>query len=618
MPIHSSLRILGQALRDLERSFVPLVGFDIVFRVMSSLLLAPLTATLLLVLIRTTGHDAIGNFEIAEFLLSPVGVLAILVSGITGLFLVYLEHAGLVLIAEAALRGRRLSSLSAFLGMLRGMPRLLALGTRQFLLLASLGTPFLLAVGAVYAALWSGFDLYYLTTTKPPRFWVGAGVAGLLLAVYGVLAIRLALRWLVAVPALLLEGAGPIEAMRRSTQRTRRGWKRNLTVFVLIFVGVVGTEAAVLAAFTYLGDLAVNSAQDSETLLIWLGVLVAINVAIVSAFGFLGTALNALAIVRIDQEWRTAESSTQELPDSLVVLAPRHTPRQARLTLLGTLGAMIVMVSLATHTLIESLDLRPSIAITAHRGDAARAPENTLAAIELAIEAGADYAEIDVQLSADGVVFVFHDEDLRRIAGDPRRVTALSFDELSQIDAGSWVDPKFRDQRIPSLESVIEAARDRIGLNIELKFPTDGSALAPLAKGVIEVVRRSGAADQCVLSSLSFQGLDIVRREAPDLTIGSIVFQAVGNPARLDVDFLSVREAVATDTLIARAHRAGMEVHVWSVSDPDRLFGLLSRGVDNVITSRPSEMVAKRAELAELGNVERLLLRYREGLSWWR
>lgn len=613
----SSVRILGLAIRDLVRLFVPLLGYDILFRVTSSVLLVPATAAILLLMVRATGREAVGNLEIAVFLLSPLGVATLLVTGILSLSLLYLEHAGLILIGQAALGGRRISALSAYLATARGLPRLLELGVRQLVVLAILAVPFLVPVGIAYGMLWSGYDLYYLTNERPPQFWIGAGVAALAAAAYALVAIPLALRWLVALPALLVDRARPAQAMRLSAERTSGTRGRNFAVLALVVLGVTGAEAIALAAYTYLSDMLLDRVTESETLIAWLGLLMATNFVIVSAFSFVATALSALAVVRIDQEWREQHPMPVVAGAPSYEWPPRRTGKTIRLAVLGTLGTLMVVVSLTCYALIESLELRPAIAITAHRGDSARAPENTLASIEQAIEAGADYAEIDVQLSADGVVFVFHDEDLRRIAGDPRRVTALTFDELRQIDAGAWFEERFAGERIPSLAELIDAVGDRIRLNIELKFPTDGSAPAPLAREVVRVVREKNFADRCVLSSLSFGGLAEIRRLAPELTIGSIIFQAVGNPARLDVDFLSVREAIANEALIAAAHRAGKAVHVWSVHNPDLLFGLISRGVDNVITSTPAAMVERRAELAQLSNLDRLLLWYREGLSWW-
>src|SRR5262249_22055869 len=95
---------------------------------------------------------------------------------------------------------------------------------------------------------------------------------------------------------------------------------------------------------------------------------------------------------------------------------------------------------------------RPLVRVTAHRGHARAAPENTLSAIRKAIESGADYVEMDVQQTADGVVVLLHDRDLKRVAGVSRRLDELSYDEVRKLDVGSWFDPAFAGERVPTLE----------------------------------------------------------------------------------------------------------------------------------------------------------------------
>src|SRR5262249_52464607 len=123
------------------------------------------------------------------------------------------------------------------------------------------------------------------------------------------------------------------------------------------------------------------------------------------------------------------------------------------------------------------------VLVTAHRGNAHAAPENTLAAIRKAIESGADYAEVDVQRTADGVVVLLHDRDLKRVAGDSRRLDTLTHAEVRKLDVGSWFDPSFAGERVPTLAEVIELAGGRMKLNIELKFFAPARP-APGARGL--------------------------------------------------------------------------------------------------------------------------------------
>lgn len=133
----------------------------------------------------------------------------------------------------------------------------------------------------------------------------------------------------------------------------------------------------------------------------------------------------------------------------------------SRLILLTTMGAATVAAVLGTVTILESIHVPIKVEITAHRGAAAVAPENTLAAIEAAITLGADRIEIDAMHTTDDIVVVFHDTDLRRLVGDPRRVNEITLAELRVIDVGTWFGVAFAGERIPTIEEVVNATRDR-------------------------------------------------------------------------------------------------------------------------------------------------------------
>ena len=108
--------------------------------------------------------------------------------------------------------------------------------------------------------------------------------------------------------------------------------------------------------------------------------------------------------------------------------------------------------------------------ITAHRGSSLAAPENTLSAVQAAIDDLADSVEIDVQLSRDGVVVLGHDASLKRVAGVNRPISALNWEELQKLDVGSWFSKSYEGTRIPALSEVLELCSQKIGLNIEIKY----------------------------------------------------------------------------------------------------------------------------------------------------
>src|SRR5512143_1091036 len=107
--------------------------------------------------------------------------------------------------------------------------------------------------------------------------------------------------------------------------------------------------------------------------------------------------------------------------------------------------------------------------VIAHRGSAAYAPENTLAAFQLAAEQGADAIELDVDLTRDGHMVIMHDATIDRTTDGHGRVGDLTLEELRRVDAGAWKDAAFQGERVPLLEEVFEAVGQRLLINVEIK-----------------------------------------------------------------------------------------------------------------------------------------------------
>ena len=222
--------------------------------------------------------------------------------------------------------------------------------------------------------------------------------------------------------------------------------------------------------------------------------------------------------------------------------------------------------------------------ITAHRGSSAAAPENTLAAFQLAIADGADLCELDVVQAGDGMIVVTHDTNLRRVSGVDLDVWDASAEQISALEAGSHFDETFRGEPVPSLDQVLEAVKGRLGLNLELKAHGRERGFA---EAVIEAIQRHGVAEACVVTSLDADLLRQVRGMSPGLRLGLILTATSVVAPPVDVDLYSVEQEVATLAFIQHAHQEGREVHVWTVNTRADMERFIARGADSLITSHP-------------------------------
>ena len=221
-----------------------------------------------------------------------------------------------------------------------------------------------------------------------------------------------------------------------------------------------------------------------------------------------------------------------------------------------------------------------------HRGASGHAPENTLGAIQLAAEMGAEMVEFDVQFSADGHPMLIHDPTLERTTNSRGRVKNKALSELKIIESGSWFGRKWSHEKIPTLAETLTRFGERLKFNIEIKG--DGQISREIQ--VIEVVRNSGYADRCIITSFDHPCIDRVAVAAPELKIGYITKVWRKHYLTDKVDVLSLKKNLVTEKRVTAAHAAGKEVHVWTVNEVEDMGRLLDLNVDAIITNYPDRL----------------------------
>lgn len=249
------------------------------------------------------------------------------------------------------------------------------------------------------------------------------------------------------------------------------------------------------------------------------------------------------------------------------------------------------------------LNTLPQPVIFAHRGASAHAPENTLAAFELAVEQGADAVELDVKLSADGHVIVIHDATVDRTTGARGRVKDMPLAQLRELEAGGFFAEKFRGEKIPTLEEVFETVGKKTFINVELtnyNTPRDH-----LVESVCILVKKFGLQNRVLFSSFLPGNLAAARRYLPEAPTGLLALSGVlGLWARSfgfafgKYDALHPNRKNATPQQVYFAHRLGKRIHVWTVNEEADLRRLFKWGVDGVFTDDPQLAVKIRGEKA--------------------
>ena len=605
MPVRA-MRVFIGAVGDFLRAWPRLLATDMVYKIIAFVVLIPLVGIVLEFFMSTTDSAVLADQDILFFVLSPMGLAALVVVGAVSLAILTLEQACMMAIGFGEIRDLHVRTTDALWYGARHAWSVTMLALRIFIRVLVIALPFLVVGGLVYLLLLREHDINFYLAERPPVFLFAAGAVVALLMVMAVLIIRRLLSWAFALPLVLFEGVGPAQALATSAERTE-GHKL-LVGTTLVAWGAVATllSAAPLAIIGTVGRWIVPKAAGSMTVLV---IVMGGFLLLWGLLNLLVTLINAamFALLTIRLYDRFGSSPDAHLSSRAISekLATRDRRRMSMKWALTGLAVAAVLAAVGGYLFMDNVRLEDDVVVIAHRGAAGSAPENTLASVALAVEQGADIVEIDVQETADGEVVVVHDSDLMRVGGAAVKIWEATYDELLVVDVGSWYGAEFSGQRVPTLEQVLEICKGRSKVDIELKYYGHNDRLE---ERVAEIVERMGMEDEVVLMSLVYDIVLSMKALRPDWTVGLLTAKAVGDLTTSEADFLAVHVGIASSGFVRRAHAAGKEVYVWTVNDKINMSRMMSRGVDGVITDHPALARQVLKDRAELSSAERLML----------
>ena len=230
----------------------------------------------------------------------------------------------------------------------------------------------------------------------------------------------------------------------------------------------------------------------------------------------------------------------------------------------------------------------PGVAISAHRGGSIEAPENTIESFEYSIELGSSYIETDVQLSSDGIPYIFHDDDLKRLFGKNIIFNSLHSDEIDELIL-------FDKYKIPTLESTLQKFPDTL---FQIDVKTDEVVLPTM-----EVIKKTNSTDKVCIASFSSKRLKQVHKLYPEICLSMGPFEVMklllasfglyrnkvpGNCLQIPIYQYGIK--LVTKRFINYIHTIGLKIHVWTINDEDTMQKLIDLGVDGIITDRPKTL----------------------------
>ena len=573
-------RILHSMGDTLRTNWGGILLFEMIYRLFSTILIVETASHGIRFALKRAGFSYLTAKNALRFLCSPMTILVLLGLVLLILFLICLEMCVLYTAFQAGVVREKMSPVKMLVFGIKNLWELFQTGNKRVILL-----------NINFFLLTQGWICIRLLGHVRPLSYLVAAAAGIklvkilkwvLLAVLAAVAVS----YLYVPVIATLRDISFREATEKGRKIFRRCWIQTLALLLcangatILFYYGVQFLAKVIATL-----LVVLFANKSVELALILTISHEIEVVVLIVASVLGLFLNQGIMTFLLYRYQNPKYQW-EIPPYHYQL-PMKVRRLMTVLVVGALavtGAVYAYDSVYTGA-VKASSVISAAKITSHRGNSYEAPENTIPAIQAAIDNMSDYAEIDVQETKDGVVVVYHDATLRRITGDTGRLWEYTYEELLMKDFGKWYSDEFEGTQIPTLAQVLELCKGKINLNIELKANKMSDTLVDK---VLALIEQYSMENQVVLSSTSYRYLREAKERQPSVKTGYILMAAYGyNFDDENIDFFSIRSSFVTQALVENAHGNGKEVHAWTVNTKSELSRLKRLQVDNIITDRP-------------------------------
>ena len=575
-------------MRRLTAHWKPLILFEILWKLVTLLVIAPACAGLIQLAIHLAKLKYLTTSNLLQFLRSPWTILLLAVLLLLAALYTLFEIAAVC----TCFRQSRFQKVRTTLG------RMVRSGLQSVLHFFRGGGPFLVlhllvliplmqfsATSGIFTAMGIPDFLAYYMTKK--EFLLPIYVAAIILCCL------LSVRWVFSSVLFTQNQCSYRSARATSVQLVRgRFWQTFFSVLVwnccyfaalLVFLCMITVVVLMVIRATGSNDLIMSQAMRILKLLIQI---------VLWSFSFFATPI-CMAHLTALLEKRCVQMPEVVLPEPVPLSRSAKPFRRSTAVLTAccfTVAALGLNLSYVYSVFTGKANFRLALfqnpTVMAHRGLSADAPENTLYAFSDAISAGADFIELDVQQTRDGVLVVMHDSNLKRTTGVNKNIWDVDYADIQNLDAGSWFDPAYANARIPTLEETLQFVDKRARLNIEIKPTKHGSDT--LEQDVAELITRYQYTDACYVTSFSYGSLKKVKEVNPEIRTGYLMSVAYGQFYSLKyADAFSLNKVFVTSQVVNAAHQQGKQIFAWTVNSMSEVRSLCNLHVDSIITDDP-------------------------------
>jgi len=586
------------------QTFPALLAFEVVYKILCSVLLKPLLSFIMQIFLNLSGYSLAFNERILNFFTNIPGVITLIIMLALGALMVYYEFSVIILMLYHRLHKNPIRLGTAMKMALTTYKSLENFGSVGFTAYA-LGLPPLIHIGLRPSL---------LPQTRIPNFITGelsktlVGNIGVYL--FYVVIFVLFVILLFVLPAMVLDRVSFMKASRRSFSILKKGRLPDalaLGIYLILWIvlfnfpgfvptyfpGISGNGPFTVFLSLFSGNMFAPLMGFLLAGLLRVTLMLLLLTILTAGYSRLDGRVNidGEALPFIDERL----GHTKEKAISFFHIS-RHTAKSAWTHIKAhpffikhqkpiALG-VVILAAVGMFSLFYNPPALHSPIVIGHRGSS-EGVENTLGSIQGGIDQGADYAEIDILLSKDNVPMVIHDSNLQRLSGENVNVYDLTAKELGELT----LFQNDAEGKISTLEEVIRATKGQIKLLIELK--THGHETADVAAETAKVVEAQNDEKNCMFMSLDYSLVEQLKTLHPEYTVGYCVYGNLGKAdtrrlVNMDIDFLTVEENMVTKSLISKARKAWLPVYVWTVDEPKAMRQYLDLGVLGLITDKPA------------------------------
>ncbi len=575
------MKNIKKILEILMYNYKTLINFELIYKAISTIIFIPLFLGLFNLTMKITGYSYLTFENIFSFILNPITILMLLLLIIIMTFYSLIDISSIIIILDSSYQKEKIKVKEAFITSIKKVKKVFNHKNILIAFLVLFMIPFLNL----------GVSSNFISTIKIPEFIMDYIINNkLLFSLYIILVILLCFllfRWIYSLHYFILEDKNFKEARRKSISLSKKNKFKDFLVIIvtqicisllyLIFV-LIGIFLIIifnkLFGNNLLGNLSIT--------IIW--IFIAISFVI---FTLLGTPTSYASISILYYNHK------EQIKEKIEHIKINHNEIKKQSKLFNVFKVLIIIITILcgmtfTYYLYTgkykfNIEYVRTMEVTAHRGASVLYPENTMAAFKGAKDLGADWIELDVQQTKDKKLVILHDTNLKRTTGVDKNTWEATYDEIKELDAGSFFSKDFKGEKIPLLEEIVEYAKDNnIKLNIELK-PTGKET--DFEKSVVDVINKYDFADMCVITSQVYEVLENVKKYDKNVETVYVMSLAYGNITNLKAaDNFSIEASSVNNKLVKKVHNAGKELYVWTVNNKENMQKMIKLNVDNIIT----------------------------------